>query len=276
MSLFDKLTKLGDIVMEPIRVITDFAREPLRGREHERQKDKETHASRTASALKIEEEKAAAQIEAGRLKTVSALKIEEEKATAQIEAERIKLEAEMEIKRKTEVCRILEEIEELKKDKEFARMKAVSDAIMQYQEHLTRLNVNAIGAIGSMQLDLREKAQSLVYEKTIKYKELQDSAHAQAMQELISIEENFGGNEAAKSIMYSSVDRRLAGMISTAQNFLLELNNDIAVLNKSINLLTEKGQLFIEDHLKNFHVVTNGGLLLEAQPQSDVPLLKDI
>lgn len=276
MSLFDKLQKLCDIVIDPIRVITDFAREPLREWEHERQKDREVHVAKTASELKMKEDEAGAKIDAERLKVASVLKMEEKEATAQMEAERLKLEADIAIKKKTEVKRILVEIDELKKDKEFARMKAVSDAIMQYQEHLTKLNVNAIGAIGAMQLDLREKAQNLVYEKTIKYKELQDSAHAQAMQELISIEEKFGGNEAAKSIMYSSVDRRLAGMISTAQNFLLELNNDIAVLNKSINLLTEKGQLFIEDHLKNFHIVTNGGLLLEAQPQSEIPLLKDI
>lgn len=253
MGMLDFVQKLGDIVMEPIRVISDYAREPLRGSQHRREMEREVHAANTDSDIKLRESSHA----------------------AGIEAERRKLEAELEIKRKTEIHRILTEIDELKKDKEFARMKAVSDAIMQYQEHLTRLNVNAIGAIGAMQLDLREKAQNLVYEKTIKYKELQDNAHAQAMQEMIAIENNFGSNDAAKAILYNSVDKRLANIISTAQNFLLELNNDIAVLNKSINLLAENGQSFIEDHLKNFHVITNGSLLPAAELPAEGRLLNN-
>ncbi|MCY1551372.1 hypothetical protein D9M68_876970 [compost metagenome] len=119
-----------------------------------------------------------------------------------------------------------------------------------------------------MQLDLREKAQDLVYEKTIKYKELQDSAHHQAYMEIQKIEESFAENEFAKNILYKSVDQRLANIIITAQKFLEELNNDIAVLNKSINLLTEQGQTFIESHLEKFHVVSDGSLMLPSAETS--------
>lgn len=239
MAFFDMFDKLDDIVFEPIKLMTDWAREPLKGREHRRQLEREEHAIQAESQARMKEAS----------------------HTASIDMKKKSLDADLEIKRKTEVHRILTEIDELRKDRDFQRMKAVSDAIMQYQEHLTRLNVNAISAIGSMQLDLREKAQTLVYEKTIKYKELQDGAHAQAFDEIMKIEKEFSENEAAKSILYKSVDVRLANIISTAQNFLLELNNDIAVLNKSINLLTERGQTFIQEHLGQFHVVTNGSLL---------------
>lgn len=245
MAFFDMFDKLDDIIYEPIKLMTDWAREPLKSREHRRQVEREQHAIQAESEARMKEAFHAASIE---MKQKS-------------------LDADLEIKRKTEVHRILAEIDELRKDKEFQRMKAVSDAIMQYQEHLTRLNVAAISAIGSMQLDLREKAQNLVYEKTIKYKELQDGAHAQAFDEIMKIENNFSGNEAAKSILYKSVDIRLANIISTAQNFLLELNNDIAVLNKSINLITERGQTFIQEHLGQFHVVTNGSLLENGSRQ---------
>ena len=61
------------------------------------------------------------------------------------------------------------------------------------------------------------------------------------------------------------MDTRLANIVNTAQNFLIELNNDIAVLNKSINFLTERGQSFIEDHLGQFHVVANGSLLSDQK-----------
>lgn len=239
MAFIDMFDKLDDIIYEPIKLMTDWAREPLKGREHRRQMERDQHTIQAESEAKMKE--------------VS--------QSANIKKDQQTLDTDLEIKRKTEVRRIMAEIDELRKDKDFQRMKAVSDAIMQYQEHLTRLNVNAISAIGSMQLDLRGKAQNLVYEKTIKYKELQDGAHSQAFDEIMKIEKEFSGNEAAKVILYKSVDIRLANIISTAQNFLLELNNDIAVLNKSINLLTERGQTFIQEHLVQFHVVTNGSLL---------------
>jgi len=247
MAFFDMFDKIDDIIYEPIKLMTDWAREPLKGREHRREIERTQHSIQAESDARMKESSHA----------------------ANIELKKKTLDADLEVKRKTEVHRIMAEIDELRKDKDFQRMKAVSDAIMQYQEHLTRLNVNAISAIGSMQLDLREKAQSLVYEKTIRYKELQDGAHSQAFDEMMKIEKEFSGNEVAKAILYKSVDTRLANIISTAQNFLLELNNDIAVLNKSINLLTERGQTFIQEHLGQFHVVTSNSLLdNSATPQA--------
>jgi hypothetical protein len=252
MKILDAIGKLGSIVTEPIRVLTDWAREPLRGREHHRQMEREERLHQVDSETRMREAEHA----------------------SDIEMRNKRLDAELDVMRETEIHRIMSEIEELKKDREFERMKAVSDAIMQYQEHLTRLNVSAISAIGNMQLDLREKAQNLVYEKTIKYKELQDAAHAQAVEEMLRIESEFAENEAAKTILYRSVDARLANIITTAQNFLIELNNDIAVLNKSINLLTEKGQTFIEGHLGQFHVLTNGRLLERNDISSGPSLLE--
>lgn len=224
MAIFDMLDKIDDIIYEPIKLMTDWAREPLRRREHEREKEKQEHS-----------------------KTI---------------------DANLAIKKKTEVQRILTEIDELRKDKDFQRMKAVSDAIMQYQKDLTHLNIDAINAIGQMQLNLRERAQDLVYDKTIKYKELQDKAHHQAIDEIEEIEKRFHNNEAAKAMFYKSVDHRLANIISTAHKFLIELNNDIAVLNESIRTLTESGQNFIEGHLEKFHV--NNNILLEnsAKPKA--------
>ena len=247
------LGKLFDIVSVPVTLINDWAHEPLKRREHQRQIDRDAHLRQAELDSKLKEATHASNIETAHKK----------------------LDVDLEVRRQTEVHRIMVEIDELRKDKEFQRMKLVSDAIMQYQENLTRLNINAISAIGSMQLDLREKAQNLVYEKTIKYKELQDSAHHQAYEEIVKIEEAFSGNETAKTILYKSVETRMVSIITTAQNFLIELNNDIAVLNKSINLLTERGQTFIQEHLSQFHVVSNGGLLDGSRSDSSHALLED-
>jgi hypothetical protein len=233
MGLLSALGKLGDIVMKPIELVTDWGREPLRKWDHERG---------------IERDRA-------RLNAESQNKIREMEVESDIRAREKELDIKLSIKKETEVKRIFIELEEFKKDKELQRMVAVSEAIMKYQQELTKLNVNAINAIGNMQLDLREKAQQLVYDKTIKYKALQDQAINEAANDLKRIDSDFNDNEIAKDILIRAVDKRLANIIDTAHNFLLELNADIKLLNQSINILTEHGQTFIEGHLEKFHVI---------------------
>lgn len=233
MGLLSALGKLGDIVIKPIELVTDWGREPLRKWDHERG---------------IERDRA-------RLNAESQNKIREMEAESDIRAREKELDINLAIKKETEVKRIFIELEEFKKDKDLQRMVAVSEAIMKYQQELTKLNVNAINAIGNMQLDLREKAQQLVYDKTIKYKELQDQAINEAANDLKRIDSDFHDNETARDILIRAVDKRLANIIDTAHNFLLELNADIKLLNQSINILTEHGQNFIEGHLEKFHVI---------------------
>lgn len=248
MSLWDKIGKLGEIITKPIDLLTDWGREPLRSREHNR-----SEASKD-NELKRDIERRTAE-----MKISSEIGIKEKEA-----------ETDLAIKKETEVVRIIAEIEEWKKDQDFSRMKAVSETIMKYQQELTRLNVNAINAIGNMQLELRERAQNLVYEKTIKYKELQDIALREAAEELKKIETEFADNEAAKNILINAVDRRLSNIIDTAHNFLIELNSDIKLLNNKISLLSDNGQKFIERHLDQFHLIGfSSGNIKQLENQSD-------
>ncbi len=235
MGFLNALGKLGDVIMKPIDLMVDWGKEPLKNREHKRDLERESNSVNTKARIEKE-------------------KIELESKLKQQEKE---LDTDLAIKKQTEVHRILSEIDELQKDKDFQRMKLVSESIMKYQEELTKLNVNAINAIGNMQLELREKAQNLVYNKTVKYKELQDKAINEASDDLEKILEKFPDNERVQDIMIKAVDKRLSNVIDTAQNFLLELNEDIKLLNKSINSLAEGGQKFIEKHLDNFHQLPN-------------------
>lgn len=240
------LSVLEDIVMKPIGLVTDWMREPLRGWEHEREVEKDRTQQNTASKNRIAEMKAKASIKT---------KHKEHKTN-------------LAIKKETEIQKILADIEEFKKDKELQRMVAVSEAIMKYQKALTALNVDAINAIGNMQLDLREKAQQLVYDKTNKYKELQDKAFQEAAEDFKRIENDFTNNETAKEILNKAVDKRLGNIIDTAHNFLLELNADIKLLNQSINILTEHGQTFIEGHLEKFHVIEPTSITKEIEDKT--------
>ena len=235
MGFLSALKSIGNIVTKPIELLTDWGREPLKGREHSRSMERETNSIN-----------ANAKIERDKLELESKLRIQEQES-----------ETNLAIRKETEVHRVISEIDELQKDKDFQRMKLVSESIMKYQEELTKLNVNAINAIGNMQLELREKAQDLVYSKTVRYKELQDKAIEEAGEDLEKILLKFPDNERAQDIMIKAVDKRLSNIIDTAQNFLLELNEDIKLLNKSINSLAEGGQKFIEKHLDNFHQIPN-------------------
>lgn len=251
MSLHPVAKKLGDVLTKTVGLLTDWGKEPLRKWEHER----DLSRLNAESQNKTREKEVEAAIKAKEEEHEANLAIKKKTVEAAIKAKEKEHEVNLAIKKETEIKRIFVEIEEFKKDKELQRMIAVSEAIMKYKEGLTKLNADAINAIGNMQLDLREKAQLLVYDKTIKYKALQDQAIKEASDDLKRIEENFMGNEVAQGILIRAVDKRLANIIDTAQNFLLELNADIKLLNQSINLLTEHGQTFIESHLEKFHII---------------------
>lgn len=183
MSILDKLAKLGDIILKPVEVLTDWAKEPLKKREHERHETtRQRQYEREEQTRKTEHERNV-ELETLKIRTDSEIRIKEKELDAALKSEEKELETALSIKKETEIKKILIELDEWKKDQEIQRMERVSEAIMRYQEQLTKLNVNATNAIGHMQLELRERAQELVYEKTLKYKELQDLALEEAMKD---------------------------------------------------------------------------------------------
>jgi hypothetical protein len=163
------------------------------------------------------------------------------------------------IKRETEIVRIITEIEQLKKDKEFERMKAVSDSMMAYQTKLTRINVDAVEAIGSMRIELQRKAYELIHEKTHQYNELQEKAIKQAEEQFERIDSNSTMSESSKDVLRGAVDKKLAGIIDNATRFLEQLNDDMQLISKDINLITSSGQHFIQRHLEQFQLIGMSG-----------------
>jgi hypothetical protein len=267
MSLLDKLSKLGDVILKPVEAMTDWTKEPLRKWDHERNEEAKVKEHNRKVEQELRQKTVEANLQNEKINFESKIKMNEDSAKLERELKQKEVETELEIKKETEIKKILIELDEWKKDQEIQRMERVSEAIMRYQEQLTKLNVNATNAIGHMQLELRERAQELVYYKTIKYKELQDLALKEAMADLEKIDASFSNNEIAKNILIKAVDKKLSNIIDTAQNFLLELNSDIKLLNQSINLLTERGQSFIESHLAHFHVA--------ELPMNEIKMIND-
>jgi hypothetical protein len=173
----------------------------------------------------------------------------------------------------TEIVRIITEIEQLKKDKEFERMKAVSDSMMAYQTELTRINVEAVEAIGSMRIELQRKAYDLIHEKTERYNELQNRALQQAQDQLERIEGNPNMSEVSRNIMINAVDKKLSGIIDNATRFIVQLNDDMQIISKDINLITTSGQDFIQRHLKQFQLIGMSGETTALLENSNAKLI---
>lgn len=241
------LSRMGgallDCISKPVEVLCDWASEPLKSRSHDRDESARDSAHRRNMETLTAQSKSEHEI-----------RTREMELEYELNAKEKELDVVLEVRRVREIEMAVAEIQEWKKEKEFERMERTTAAIAHYLEQLTKLNVETINAIGHMQLELKERAQQLVYEKTIQYKELQDTAIEEAMNDFLRIEEKFGDNERAKDILIRAVDTKMGNIIDTSTRFLEELNRDIVSLNQSIDRLTNQGQKFIENHLERFHI----------------------
>lgn len=265
------LSRMGgallDCISKPVEVLCDWASEPLKSRSHDRgESARDSAHRRNMETLTVQS------------KSEHEIRTREMELEYELKAKEKELDVDLEVRRVREIEMAVAEIREWKKEKEFERMERTTAAIAHYLEQLTKLNVETINAIGHMQLELKERAQQLVYEKTIQYKELQDTAIEEAMNDFLRIEEKFGDNERAKDILTRAVDTKMGNIIDTSTRFLEELNRDIVSLNQSIDRLTNQGQKFIENHLERFHItdVSSPLTLVEANDENLIPLSKDI
>ena len=214
MNWLTMIDKLDDLLYAPVDMMVSWIKEPLEMLHHRRDMAK----AKTESEIKMKEKE---------------------------------IETELRIKRETEVVKKIAEIEEWKKDKALQRMEVVSEAIIKYQQELTKLNSDAIAAIGSMQIDLREKVRKLVDERNAKYITLRQDALKRAREEFQIINQAFTDNEidaAQKSILDQSVGFLLADIIKQAGQILHSLFEDMDSLSKGIDILAQDGRKFIERH----------------------------
>lgn len=244
-----------NIVTAPIKTLCNWAEEPLRRSEHSRSESSRDNDVQRDIQRQVGVEKELSNQRIKEQENQSMLRLKEQEHQSSLNMKEQAHQIEMQIKRETEIVRIITEIEQLKKDREFERMKAVSDAMMEYQKELSRINVEAVEAIGNMRIELQRKAYDLIHEKTMQYNELQDRAIQQAAEQLERLDSNPNMSEASRNIMISAVDKKLAGIVNNATRFLEQLNDDMQLISKDINLITSSGQNFIQRHLEQFQLV---------------------
>jgi hypothetical protein len=228
MGLLSAVGKVFKVITGPLGVLEDWANEPLKRWENKRdQENRDREVER-----RIREQTGV------------------ETVKSDLRRQEAEHQANLEIRMRTEIERINAETEQWTKDKEFERMKNVAEAVANYRERLTDLQLNTIRAIGEMDIELRAKAQDLILTKTREYKALQDQAQKDAEEEFTRILDKFSGNERILDIMISSAEKKLASVIEGTSQFLLGLNEDIQKMNANIDLITRSGQSFIDRQIE--------------------------
>lgn len=220
MGLLNMFDKLDDIVYEPIKVVCDYLRQPARAMEMH---------------IEVKKEQKLANIENSNKQLEADIEMQKVDARVELQAKERRLNA---------------EIDDLIAENELKRKTAVVEAIKQYQIDLSQAVNECIHEIGNMSLELRERANDMVIEKTKQYTELQDKSKAYAKKELKEIEEMFGDNERVRIKMEDAVIDQMTNMITTANSFIKELSEDMKRLNSNIDKLTEKGQEMVGEYLK--------------------------
>lgn len=233
MAFLSAVGKVFKFLGSPLDVLEDWAREPLKRWDNQRtQRNKDADVER----------------EIRHQTGVETVKSE----LRQKEAEQ---KANLKIRMATEINRINAETEQWVKDKEFARMKDVTEAVIRYKERLTEIQVGMVEAIGNMSINLREKAQNLILEKTKQYRSLQAEAMADSIEDFKKIEQ-FSGNEAVYNILRDAAGKKVVSVIQSTDNFLASLNEDIKSMNYNIDAITRKGQEFIDNNLSHFDTLS--------------------
>lgn len=219
MALLDMFDKLDDIVYEPVRVVCDYLREPIKA---------------VDAHIETRKEQKSADIENAKKQLEADIEIQKADANIELEAKRRRLNA---------------EIDDMIAENELKRNTAIVEAIKQYQIDLSQAVNQCIYEIGNMSLELRERANNLVIEKTKEYTALQDKSKADAKRELKEIAEEFADNERVRIKMEDAVIDQMTNMITTANSFIKGLSEDMKRLNANIDILTTKGQDLVSGYL---------------------------
>lgn len=274
LSIFQGVCK---VLGSPLGIIEDWASEPLKRWEHKRQEESAQNRVDREIQLSTAQERVTAELaekakendyrrqeqqrSAEHNRTLennqqqAELAEQERNAAHERSMEEAKQKADLEIRLQTEINRINAETEEWKKDQEFERMKEVVEAVAQYQQTLSELNLKAVHAIGKMSIELRSEAQNLVKEKTIEYKRIQDEAMADLKNDLMDIKDNFSDEPEMKAILIDMAKEKCVNITSSTKKFLAELSEDIQRMNNTIDLLAQQGQENMDRLLQGFHAI---------------------
>lgn len=240
MGVTSVIGKVFKTVTGPLGVLEDWAKEPLKRWENNRQQQ---NADREVER-RIREQTGV------------------ESVKSQLRREEAEHQVSLEIKMQTDIARINAETEQWAKDKEAARSKELAEAAIEFIKQSGKLLSDIQSEFGNMNLELKEKAQNFILEKTREYTALQDEAQAKLEEEFVRIEEKFAGKGRVYDIMVTASEKKFIGVMDATTEFIVNLKEDIQAMKQSIDRLTNSGQ-------NNLNRIINSFSSTMVLPQSD-------
>lgn len=240
MAVLDMFDKLDDIIYKPVETVCDWIKEPLRAFEHRREMKRQQmnieateRANAAARAHELNLSRQAAENDAAQKRLDQEL-IEEER-------ESIRADLEARAKIDTDIRRWNAEIDQMILEQEDARRDRLVECIKRYQIDLGNATTDIVENIGMMSLELREKANELVQQKTESYIEMQKKAETAAMERLEEIDVRFANNERVRIRMEDSVIDNMNAIIDHANELMKEIAADFKRLNQNTDDLMRMG-----------------------------------
>lgn len=235
--MFDKL---DDIIYKPVEAVCEWTKEPLKKWEHKR--NMETQAQNIEAA---EREKAAARAhEEAMAQQTADNEMAKKKLDQELtEQERASVTADLEARAKidADIRRWNAEIDQMILQQEDERRDRLVECIKRYQIDLANAARDIVNSIGIMSIELRERANKLVLEKTKEYIAIQDKAKDDAMNRLEEIGTRFANNERVRIRMEDSVINNMDSIINQADKFITEIAEDFKRLNQNTDDLMRMG-----------------------------------
>lgn len=220
-DVFGMFDKLDDIVYRPVDAITNWVEEPLNRWKHKRNMDTASQdAQREENMRRLENQ----------------MEMEREQQAAELEHQRHLWDV---------------EINAMIEEQEDAHQQKLVEAIKNYRIELGNATREITESVGMMSLNLRNKANELVIEKTREYKKIQDAAKAESYAALKEAKEDFmeSDPETYRMLVHDIMEER-AVMVETAGNCIKELSEDLKQLNKNMDVLMQQGMNAIQGFLE--------------------------
>lgn len=143
------------------------------------------------------------------------------------------------------------EIDELIADNQARHNEQMVEALKHYQLELSNATKEIVESLGLMSIELRRQANSLLEEKTLEYKKIQDDAKRQSMAEIKEAKEMFFEDDPETyKIMVNTIMAERKAMVDVAQRFMLELSEDFKRLNSNTDALLKMGMNNVNKYLE--------------------------
>lgn len=221
MGVLDMFDKLDDIIFKPVNTVCEWIEAPLRSFEHKRDMKKIQQAADIEAATRQQE----VELEALRQRQAAELQVDQRKWNAEID-------------------QLINQQEEERRDR-------LVESIKRYQIDLANASRDIVNSIGLMSLELREKANNLVIEKTREYKKIQDEAKKQSLEEIQQAKDMFFDTDPdTYRMLVGDIMNERRTMVDTASKFITELSEDLKRLNENSDKLMGIGMETVTEMLK--------------------------